>query len=299
MAESRNASAGRLRVLVVTAGHSFEPEPFFAMFDADSGIRWEGAEQPGAMDCFGADKAGTWDAIVMYDMPGIAFVDGQSVFIDPPEDFRRRFLAMLDAGQGFVFLHHAMSAWPSWPAYADIVGGRFHYTPAELHGKPWPDSGYHFDVTHHVRLAEPDHPICRGVQDGFELTDQRYLAPILEEGLTPIMRTDAPMTDDHFYSAALAVKQRYGDRTGWHHPPTSPVLGWVKTAGRSPVAYLQPGHGPTAYANPNYRKLVANAIRWAASPAAHQWAQMSHAEHEAAARRAAQQDRGRIAHHRM
>jgi uncharacterized protein len=175
---------------------------------------------------------------------------------------------MLDAGQGFVFLHHAMSAWPSWPAYADIIGGRFHCTPAELHGKLRPDSGYHFDVTHHVRLAEPDHPICRGVQDGFELTDRRYLAPILEEGLTPIMRTDAPMTDDHFYSAALAVKKRYGDRTGWHHLPTSPVLGWVKTAGD-------------------------------ASPAAHQRAQMSHAEHQAAARRAAEQDRGRITHRRM
>jgi uncharacterized protein len=284
MTESRNAPDSRLRVLVVTAGHSFEAEPFFAMFDADSGIRWEGAEQPAAMDLFGADKAGTWDAIVMYDMPGIKFVDGESVFIDPPEDFRQRFLGTLEAGQGFVFLHHAMSAWPSWPAYADVVGGRFHYTPAELHGTMWPDSGYHFDVTQHVVLAQPDHPICQGVQDGFELTDERYLVPILEEGLTPLMRTDAPMTDDHFYSAALAVKKRYNDRTGWHHPPTSPVLGWVKTAARSPVAYLQPGHGPTAYANPNYRRLVANAIRWAASPAAHQWAQMCYAEQQAAAR---------------
>jgi uncharacterized protein len=68
-------------------------------------------------------------------MPGITFVDGESVRTDPPEDFRQRFLEMLDAGQGFVFLHHAMSAWPSWPAYADIIGGRFHYTPGELHGK--------------------------------------------------------------------------------------------------------------------------------------------------------------------
>ena len=49
MTESPNEPDSRLRVLVVTAGHSFEAEPFFAMFDADSGIRWEGAEQPEAM----------------------------------------------------------------------------------------------------------------------------------------------------------------------------------------------------------------------------------------------------------
>jgi hypothetical protein len=74
---------------------------------------------------------------------------------------------------------------------------------------------------------------------------------------------------------ALAIKKRYKDRTGWSHPPASPLLGWVKTAGPSPIAYLQPGHGPTAYANPNVRRLLANAIRWVASPAAHEWARQN------------------------
>lgn len=277
MSESRDALDGRLRVLVVTAGHSFEADPFFEMFRADSGIQWENVEQPEAMACFGADQLGRWDTIVMYDMPGISFVDGESVLIDPPGDFQRRFLEMLEAGQGFVFLHHAMSAWPSWPEYADIIGGRFHYTPGELHGTMWPDSGYHFDVTHHVSLTDPGHPICEGVEDGFELTDELYMVPILEGNLVPLLRTDAPMTSDHFFSAALAIKKRYNDRSGWTHPPASSLLGWVKTAGLSPVAYLQPGHGPSAYANPNYRRLVANAIRWAASPAAHQWAQENQA----------------------
>jgi hypothetical protein len=168
-----------------------------------------------------------------------------------------------------------MSAWPSWPAYADIVGGRFLYKPGELHGTIWPDSGYHFEVTHHVSVLDPGHPVCAGVEDGFELTDELYLVPILEDRLVPLLRTDAPMTYDHFYSAALAIKKRYNDRTGWTHPPASPLLGWVKTAGTSPVAYLQPGHGPTAFGNPNYRRLVANAIRWAASPAAHEWARQN------------------------
>jgi uncharacterized protein len=278
MAESQKAAAQRPKVLVVTAGHSFEAEPFFAIFDADTGIDWDGVEQPDAMACFGPEQVGRWDAIVMYDMPGLRFVDGETIFVDPPEDFQRRFIGMLEAGQGFVFLHHAMSAWPSWPAYADIIGGRFHYTPAELHGTMWPDSGYHFDVTHHVSVLEPDHPVCAGVDDGFELTDELYMVPVLEDSMQPLLRTDAPMTSDHFYSAALAIKKRYNDRSGWTHPPASPLLGWVKTAGRSPVVYLQPGHGPSAYGNPSYRRLVANAIRWVASPDAHRWAQ----EHAAA-----------------
>lgn len=172
MEKSQNAPGRQLRVLVVTASHSFEADPFFAMFDADAGIQWEGVEQPDAMACFGADQVATWDTIVMYDMPGVSFVNGETILVDPPEDFQRRFLEMLDAGQGFVFLHHAMSAWPSWPAYADIIGGRFHYRPGELHGTMWPDSGYHFDVTHHVHVIDPDHPICAGVEDGFELTDE-------------------------------------------------------------------------------------------------------------------------------
>jgi uncharacterized protein len=46
----------------------------------------------------------------------------------------------------------------------------------------------------------------------------------------------------------------------------------VKTSGRSPVAYLQSGHGPPAYANAGFRHLLANAIAWVASDDARQWA---------------------------
>jgi len=35
----------------------------------------------------------------------------------------------------------------------------------------------------------------------------------------------------------------------------------------SPIAYIQFGDGPGTYADPNYRRIVANAIRWAADPA--------------------------------
>ena len=33
--------------------------------------------------------------------------------------------------------------------------GRFRYAPGEQYGTMWPDSGCHFDVTHHVSVLEP------------------------------------------------------------------------------------------------------------------------------------------------
>jgi len=37
------------------------------------------------------------------------------------------------------------------------------------------------------------------------------------------------------------------------------------TVERSTVVYLQPGDGPGAFANDEYRRLLTNAITWAAS----------------------------------
>jgi len=170
MSTLQNAPDERLRVLVVTAGHSFEAEPFFAMFDADDGIRSEGTEQPGAWSCFGAGQVGNWDAIVMYDMPGLRFVGGETIHVDPPEYFQRHFLEMLEAGQGFVFLHHAMSAWPSWPAYADIALWQVLYHAADLKNIP-PRSGMTgLNVTPTAWPGSPQADVAGGRRGGLTMT---------------------------------------------------------------------------------------------------------------------------------
>ena len=45
---------------------------------------------------------------------------------------------------------------------------------------------------------------------------------------------------------------------------TDAMLAWARTEKNSRVVYLQLGHDKMAYANPNYRQLLAQAIRWAA-----------------------------------
>ena len=93
----------------------------------------------------------------MYDMPGITFTraDPPAEFPPPPPGYAEAFRRLLDDGKGMVFLHHAIAGWPAWDEYAEIVGGRFHYQPAELDGVAYPDSGYRHDVHHTVEVLDP------------------------------------------------------------------------------------------------------------------------------------------------
>jgi type 1 glutamine amidotransferase len=262
-----------LRVLVVTGGHPFEMEPFLDVFREMEGISWEHVQPPEARELFRGDKAGLWDAIVCYDMQGIVFRKPDPPrFESPPADYASGIVAMLEAGQGIVFLHHAMSAWPAWPLWPKIVGGRWHYMPGELDGSQFPASGYTREVEHRISAVDPGHPICAGFEEGFSIVDEVYLNPVLTEIVHPILRTDYPMDSGAFFSGELAITGHMYSSEGWSHPAGTGLVGWVKAAGQSPIAYLQSGHGPAAYGNASFRALLSNAIGWVASADARDWA---------------------------
>lgn len=252
----------------MTKGHPFDVSAFFEVFDSIDGIRWTHVEHPAALALVEPSKAAEFDVFVMYDMPGITFTrdDPPAAFASPPPGYTDAFRRLLDDGKGMVFLHHSIAGWPAWAEYADIVGGRFHYQPAVLEGVAYPDSGYRHDVHHTVEILDPSHPICDGLDASFSLIDEVYLFPVLEDRVHPIMRSTYDFVDDNFYSADRAIRGTRDDRTGWHHPPGSSLVAWTKTVGASPIAYVQFGDGPATYADPNYRRIVANAIRWAANP---------------------------------
>ena len=255
-------------VLLVTRGHPFERDPFFAMFEGHEDLACCAVEQPAAQLFFTPEAAAPYDAFVLYDMPGIEFRRGRApVFHDPPRAYVEGFEALLEAGHGFVFLHHAIAGWPTWPGYAEIVGGRFLYEPGELRGERLPDSGYRHGVKHRVRAVEPGHPVVAGLEDGFEIEDEVYLFRAFEGDVTPLLRSDHRFDDSGFYSAAAAVRGRRETGEGWSHPPGSNLVAWTHRVKRSPVVTITAGDGPSAYANPALRRLVANAIRWVAAEA--------------------------------
>ena len=258
-------------ILLVTKGHPFERDAFFGLFDAMN-VNWTHVEQPAARVFFSPEFAADYDALVMYDMPGIQFGADGPVFEAPPEEYKNKFLSLLDDGKGMVFMHHAIAGWPAWPEYAEIIGGRFLYLAAEIRGEMKPDSGYHHKVAHKIDVVM-DHPVTRGLPSEFSMTDELYLSEVFTGSIEPLLTSDYQFTRDNFYSATLAVKEgKMFDNEGWDHPTGSNLVGWIKHYGNSPIAYIQGGDDAEAYSNEHYQKLLENAIHWAASDDALTWA---------------------------
>lgn len=263
----------RLNVLLVTKGHPFERDAFHAVFDAMPDMAVSAVEQPAAARFFEPEAAAPYDAIVCYDMPGIQFRPGQApLFVDPPEALVRGFRALLEAGQGIVFLHHAIAGWPTWDEYARVIGARFLYEPAQLLGRSCPDSGYRHGTTHRVSVVDPAHPVAAGVDAGFEITDELYLAEVFEDDVVPLLRSGFAFEAANFYSASQAIRGRMFSNDGWTHADGSDLVAWARREAASPLVTFLAGDDPVAYKNPGFRTVLENAIRWVASPEAHAWA---------------------------
>ncbi len=262
-----------IEALVITRGHPFEREPFFEMLDAVDGVRFTHVEQPAALALFEPARAEPFDVFVLYDMPGIEFRAGEApVFHEPPARFKDDFSALLGTGTGIVAVHHAAAGWPAWPAYAETIGSTFLYQPGRFGGREWPDSGYAMDVDIRVTPVDADHPVVAGLEDGFELNDEVYLGPVLTDEVVPLLRCDWTYRADRFAAAGEAIGAPSTEPGRWSHPDGSDLVAWARRAGSSPLVYLQSGHGPATYAHPSFRRLLGNAIAWAASDDARRWA---------------------------
>ena len=261
--------------LIITKGHPYERGPFFALLDAvftAAGLgEYTHVEHPAAQTLIEAGALSEYPAVLFYDMPGIGFRAEPGVVPDyaaPSEAFKRGIASATEAGTGLLFLHHAIAGWPSWPEYAELIGGRFCYTPQRLRGRPVPDSGYRHDVRHAISVVA-DHPVTRGVPERFEITDELYLYQVFEDSVTPLLMSDHEFTDAGFFSAAAAVVDgKLFNNDGWTHPPGSALIGWTRQAAASRVVYLQCGDAPVAYESPELRQLLGNALGWVAQPAA-------------------------------
>jgi type 1 glutamine amidotransferase len=219
----------KIRVLVVTGGHDFEREPFFALFQGYDDITYQAVEHPKAHDLFKPDAANQYDVLVLYDM-----------WQDISDEAKANFVNLLQQGKGLVALHHCLASYQSWDEYAKAIGGKFYLQKQVEGGVEKPASTFQHGVRFTVHVADPNHPVTSGVKD-FEIVDETYGHFEVLPQVKPLLTTD--------------------------EPSSGKTIGWTNTYGQSRVVYLELGHDHTAYENPNFRQLVAQAIRWTAGKA--------------------------------
>ena len=104
-------------------------------------------------------------------------------------------------------------------------------------GKVTEAVGWQHDVDIPVVIVATNHPVTRGVSD-FMLHDEIYWGYRVRADVKPLITTT--------------------------HPKSGKPLAWTCTRGKSRVVFLQLGHGKPAFENGNYRKLLAQSIRWTA-----------------------------------
>jgi len=221
-------SGNKLKVLVVTGGHGFEKEPFFKMFADNPEISFTAAAHSKTnASVYERQDLFNYDTVVLYDMPR-EITDAQ----------KARFLSLFDKGIGLVVLHHALVSYQSWPEYEQIIGGRYQEPDPNKPGRVTEQIGWQHDVEVPVVIVATNHPVTAGLKD-FTIHDEIYWGFRVGADVTPLITTT--------------------------HPKSGKRLAWIRTQGKSRVVFVQLGHGKEAFANENYRKLVAQSIHWTAN----------------------------------
>lgn len=215
-----------VRVALITGGHGFEEKPFLAVFSGMKGMDVKHIALTPQNGFISKDDAKRFDAAVLYNMSS-KITEAQ----------RESLWAWLDAGKGLVFLHHAIADYPEWPEFEQILGAKYFLKAQDWHGEARAQSEYTHDVDFPVHIEDPAHPITQGLTD-FTIHDEVY-------------RKWALLPDNHLL---LTTTNELSDK----------ALAWTRLCRKTNVVFIQLGHGPEAYANPSFSKLVERATLWSA-----------------------------------
>jgi type 1 glutamine amidotransferase len=210
------------KILVITGGHEFEPS-FYSIFDSYTDVSYDTISQPKFNQMITSKRPDQYSALVFYDM-----------YQEITEGQKQAFLSLLNKGQGIVFLHHALVSYQHWDEFIKIVGGK--YIETDFYDDPnMKGSTYKHDITLNIKVATQDHPVTKDISD-FSIYDEGYQFVEMMPTIKPLLTTT--------------------------HPDCTPTVAWTHKYKKSRIVYILLGHGQDAHENPNYRKLLQNAISW-------------------------------------
>lgn len=215
-----------IKVAVVTGGHDFDKEKFLPLFVGHKNIEYVHAPQSDHSEIFEDISQWPYDVIVLYNMT-------QQISLKRQANFVR----LLENRVGLLVLHHSILAFQNWPEYKKIVGGKLYLEDTVEDGIEGKKLEFKHDMNFTIHIEDKSHPITKGLSD-FTVHDETYKNGVFEPGNRVLLTTDDPTSDR--------------------------IIAWVSGYDKGKVCFIEPGHGTTIYADANYRRLVARAIRWCA-----------------------------------
>jgi type 1 glutamine amidotransferase len=216
-----------VRALFVTGGHGFNQEQFHAMLKTMPDITFTEVKHPDAPAMLRPENRASYDVILLYDMPKTIGEQDKKDFMDCLKSGK---------GKGLVVWHHAYCSYQEWDEYANIIGGRYHEKPwTDGNGVRQPASAFKYNVNFRLKVADPKHPVTKGIKD-FDIIDEAYRGGSVHPGVHVLLTTD--------------------------EPASTPSVAWTNRYGKSKVVTILLGHDNTAWSNPNFKKLLTQAILW-------------------------------------
>jgi len=164
-------------------------------------------------------------------------------------DQKAAFQQYLAAGGGYLGIHGAGdgSAAKNWPWYMrELIGARF------IGHIGWPGT-----AVASVHVSDPSHLIMQGLPSSWSHEEEWY-------------SFDRSVRDKGFRVLATVDERTYRPRgllfddlrMGGDHPVV-----WSRCVGKGRALYSAFGHRPEAFAEPQHRLMLGNAITWAAQDA--------------------------------
>ena len=147
------------------------------------------------------------------------------------------FIKYVEKGGGLLVIHTGLVAGEHTEALDRLIGSKFTFHPQDC------------PVT--VQPIKP-HPITAGVEMFCEI-DEQYRLEFIADDIDIFMAS---------YSPPQGEEGKYGDEPYHNSQAWIGAAGYVRKQGNGRVCVLTPGHHLPVWHNPQYQRILENALHW-------------------------------------
>lgn len=150
------------------------------------------------------------------------------------EQEKMAYLKMTQKGKPMLFLHHSIASYQNWPEFEKIMGGKYFEKKKGVDKELI--STYEHDVWVYSKVYAYT-PVTNGFRE-LRFFDEIYGNVRVSEDVIPLLKT--------------------------RHPQSMEIVAWEHKYNASKIIYIQAGHDKRTYVEPDYQKLLLQAIQYLA-----------------------------------